>query len=127
MLRGRKPFSKVGGLVDEANWAHDFCHPYMHDILVSSIDENDHLHVLFQRLYDYGIDINTAKCVTFLAIWLTLTVFAHQPRRSKPSPTNRNRTSPRSYVSFLASSSLIGATRRTTLKQTQTPLNGLLV
>lgn len=43
----------------------DFCHSYIDDILVSSVDENqhvEHLKILFQRLSDYGIVINPNKC-----------------------------------------------------------------
>lgn len=43
-----------------------FCHAYIDDILVCSRDEAEHkkhLEVVFQRLHENGIVINTAKCV----------------------------------------------------------------
>lgn len=54
----------------------------MNDILVSSIDEEHlkHMRILFQRLNDYEIVINTLK---FLAICSTLMVFGHHSRKIK--------------------------------------------
>lgn len=52
--------------VDELTRGLDFCYPYLDDFLVFSKNEDEHLqHLrqLFTRMKDYGILINTAKCV----------------------------------------------------------------
>lgn len=52
--------------VDEMTRGLDFCYAYLDDFLVSSRDEAEHLeHLgqLFSRMKDYGMVINTSKCV----------------------------------------------------------------
>lgn len=52
--------------IDEVLRDMDFCYGYIDDILVYSETETQHqqhLRQLFQRLKDYGVLINTAKCV----------------------------------------------------------------
>ncbi|KAL0818761.1 hypothetical protein ABMA28_008088 [Loxostege sticticalis] len=52
--------------MDEALRGLDFCYGYIDDILIfseSTTQHQQHLRQLFQRLADYGILINTAKCV----------------------------------------------------------------
>ncbi|XP_050665912.1 uncharacterized protein LOC126966079 [Leptidea sinapis] len=52
--------------MDEALRDLDFCFGYIDDILIfseSPLQHQQHLRQLFQRLTDYGILINTAKCV----------------------------------------------------------------
>ncbi|GFS87099.1 retrovirus-related Pol polyprotein from transposon 297 [Trichonephila clavipes] len=44
----------------------EFCIPYFDDLLIASSSENehlDHLHQIFSRLRDYGLKLNTDKCV----------------------------------------------------------------
>lgn len=61
--------------IDQVVSGLDFCFVYVDDILVFSKDEmqhSEHLRALFQRLSDYGVTVNPAKCtlgaseVTFL-------------------------------------------------------------
>lgn len=52
--------------VDELTRDMDFVYPFLDDFLVSSVDQKTHeahLRQLFQRMSDYGILINTSKCV----------------------------------------------------------------
>ncbi|KAG7301804.1 hypothetical protein JYU34_014833 [Plutella xylostella] len=52
--------------IDEVLRDLDFCYGYIDDILVSSATEEEHkqhLHLLFQKLKEYGMLINTSKCV----------------------------------------------------------------
>lgn len=52
--------------MDEVVRGLNFCFVYIDDILVASTNEAEHekhLRILFQRLKDYGIKINAAKCV----------------------------------------------------------------
>lgn len=52
--------------IDEVTSELDFCYAYIDDILVfsQSADAHErHLRILFQRLSDYGIVINSKKCV----------------------------------------------------------------
>lgn len=52
--------------IDEVTRGLDFCFPYVDDILVYSMDENqhmEHLRTLFKRLQDYGVVVNPSKCV----------------------------------------------------------------
>lgn len=52
--------------VDEITRGLDFCYCYLDDFLVFSKDEaqhENHLRQLFQKLQDYGMVINTSKCV----------------------------------------------------------------
>ncbi|GFS87175.1 retrovirus-related Pol polyprotein from transposon 297 [Trichonephila clavipes] len=44
----------------------EFCIPYFDDLLIATSSENehlDHLHQIFSRLRDYGLKLNTDKCV----------------------------------------------------------------
>ena len=52
--------------IDEVTRDLDFCFPYIDDILVASAtpaEHEEHLRLLFRRLSDHGILLNTAKCV----------------------------------------------------------------
>lgn len=52
--------------VDEMTRGLDFCYPYLDDFLIFSHSESeheDHLRQIFTRMKDYGMLINTAKCV----------------------------------------------------------------
>lgn len=52
--------------VDEMTRGLDFVYPYLDDFLVSSRtreQHEDHLHQIFARMRDYGVLVNTAKCV----------------------------------------------------------------
>lgn len=52
--------------MDEVVRGLDFCYPYVDDVLVfshSAAEHLEHLRTLFQRLTDYGVVINVAKCV----------------------------------------------------------------
>lgn len=52
--------------VDEMTRGLDFCFPYLDDFLVYSRDEaehEEHLRQLFSRMKEYGMLINTAKCI----------------------------------------------------------------
>lgn len=52
--------------VDEMTRGLDFCYPYLDDFLVFSKSESEHekhLRQLFSRMKDYGMLINTAKCI----------------------------------------------------------------
>ena len=52
--------------IDEALEGLNFCFPYIDDILVfsrSQEEHHQHLRILFQRLSDYGVIVNSAKCV----------------------------------------------------------------
>lgn len=52
--------------VDEMLRGLDFCYAYLDDFLIFSKDQNeheDHLRQIFTRLQEYGMVINTAKCV----------------------------------------------------------------
>lgn len=68
--------------MDEALRGLDFCYCYLDDILVSSRSSEEHqkhLRLLFKRLTEYGILVNTAKCnlgqqeVTFLGFKVSAT------------------------------------------------------
>lgn len=51
--------------IDNALRDLDFCFAYLDDLLIASTDEKEHknhLHLLFQKLSDYGITINFSKC-----------------------------------------------------------------
>lgn len=51
--------------IDEVTRGLDFCYAYIDDILIASTSEEehlDHLTTLFQRLQEYGVVINAAKC-----------------------------------------------------------------
>lgn len=51
--------------VDEITRGFDFVYAYIDDFLIASKDEkqhHEHLRILFNRLNDYGIVINPAKC-----------------------------------------------------------------
>ena len=44
----------------------DFCYAYIDDILVASTSREEDLHhldIIFNRLQDYGVVVNPAKCV----------------------------------------------------------------
>ncbi|XP_015122076.1 uncharacterized protein LOC107044642 [Diachasma alloeum] len=50
--------------IDEVTWDLPIVFPYIDDIVVASVDEEEHgehLRILFQRLQDYGLIINVAK------------------------------------------------------------------
>jgi hypothetical protein len=52
--------------IDEVLRDLDFCFPYIDDILVASAtseEQEKHLRIVFQRLADYGILLNVAKCI----------------------------------------------------------------
>lgn len=52
--------------IDEVTRGLDFCFPYLDDVLVYSPDENthrQHLRILFDRFRDYGVVVNSSKCV----------------------------------------------------------------
>ena len=52
--------------IDEVTRDLDFCFPYIDDLLIASTtteEHEEHLRLLFQRLADYGILLNAAKCV----------------------------------------------------------------
>jgi len=52
--------------IDEVLRDLDFCYAYIDDVLVASASEEEHeqhLHTLFQRFREYGVLLNTAKCV----------------------------------------------------------------
>lgn len=52
--------------VDEMCRGLDFCYPYLDDFLVSSrtpAEHEDHLRQLFTRMKNYGVLVNTSKCV----------------------------------------------------------------
>jgi transposase InsO family protein len=52
--------------MDELLRGFDFAYGYLDDILISSsseIEHGEHLNQLFKRLQDYGVLINTSKCV----------------------------------------------------------------
>lgn len=52
--------------VDELTRGLDFCYPYLDDFLVfskSSSEHENHLRQLFGRMREYGVLVNTAKCV----------------------------------------------------------------
>lgn len=52
--------------IDEITRGMDYCFPYVDDILVHSKDEaqhQEHLRALFKRLQDYGVVVNSSKCV----------------------------------------------------------------
>lgn len=52
--------------VDELTRGLDFCYPYLDDFLVYSRtqeEHEDHLRQLFTRMQNYGVLVNTAKCV----------------------------------------------------------------
>lgn len=68
-----------------------------------------YLHILFQRLNDYGIVINMAKSVFSVAEVLFLDHLVKSdcvcppPEKVEANEIAANRTARRSYVSFLAS------------------------
>ncbi|CAK1598339.1 unnamed protein product [Parnassius mnemosyne] len=52
--------------VDEMTSGLDFCYPYLDDFLIFSrveLEHGKHLRQIFTRMKDYGMLINTAKCV----------------------------------------------------------------
>ncbi|CAK1591848.1 unnamed protein product [Parnassius mnemosyne] len=52
--------------VDEMTRGLEFCYAYLDDFLVFSKDETEHeahLHQLFTRMKEYGVLVNTSKCV----------------------------------------------------------------
>lgn len=52
--------------IDEVVRGLDFCYAYVDDILIyssDSVQHCQHLRTLFQRLQQYGVVVNTAKCV----------------------------------------------------------------
>lgn len=52
--------------VDEMTRGLDFCYAYLDDFLIFSKDEAEHethLHQLFTRMKEYGVLVNTSKCV----------------------------------------------------------------
>jgi len=51
--------------MDEVVRGLDFCYVYLDDILVASktVEEHEHLRRLFQRFEQFGVAINTTKCV----------------------------------------------------------------
>lgn len=74
--------------MDEVLRGLDFCYGYLDDILVFSKSQDqhlEHLELLFQRLRDYGVLVNTSKChfgqaeVTFLGYHVS-------PAGIKPMP-----------------------------------------
>lgn len=74
--------------VDEVVRGLDFCYPYLDDFLVFSRDQKsheDHLRKLFTRFQEYGIVINTAKCV-FGASEVTFLGYSISANGAKPLP-----------------------------------------
>jgi hypothetical protein len=52
--------------IDEVVRGLDFCYAYIDDILIASYNETEHLEhlrILYTRLQDYGVVINSSKCV----------------------------------------------------------------
>lgn len=55
-------------LIDEVVRGLDFAFAYLDDILIASVDEVEHmkhLRILFQRISEYGLNINLQKCEFF--------------------------------------------------------------
>ena len=52
--------------MDEVLRGLEFCYVYIDDVLIASVDENEHvahLETVFERFRNYGILLNTTKCV----------------------------------------------------------------
>lgn len=72
--------------VDEMTRGLDFCFPFIDDFLVSSkshSEHEEHLRQLFTRMRDYGIIINTSKCV-FGASEVTFLGYSISRQGTKP-------------------------------------------
>ncbi|XP_076764830.1 uncharacterized protein LOC143431872 [Xylocopa sonorina] len=84
----------------------DFCYAYLDDILVASKDEaehKDHLRQLFARLEQYGIVVNSAKCV-FAETEVNFLGYRVDEHGTKPLPDKKpEKSTPRQfrYLDFI--------------------------
>lgn len=72
--------------VDEMTRGLEFCYPYLDDFLVFSKDElehEEHLRQLFTKMEEYGVILNTTKCV-FGAPAVTFLGYHISPQGTKP-------------------------------------------
>lgn len=120
--------------VDEMLRGLDFAYPYLDDILVYSKDQAshiDHLQQVFCRLQDYGMVVNTAKCV-FGASEVTFLGYRISASGTKPLPEKvsaiSNFSAPKTVKELRRFLGMINFYRRfipNAAKQ-QAPLNALL-
>lgn len=120
--------------IDEVLLGLEFCYGYIDDILIfsSSIDEHKrHLRLLFQRLKQYGVLINTSKCtfgkeeVTFLGYQVSAD--GTRPLDSKVQAI-QNYTVPKTVKELRRFLGMINFYRRfvPNAAKLQAPLNSLL-
>lgn len=121
--------------IDEVLRDLEFCYSYIDDILVASVDQEEHeqhLRLLFARLAEYGVLVNPAKCVlgaaevTFLGY--TVNAAGTQPLKEKVDAilALAKPSTVRHLRQFLG---MVNFYRRflPQAAKTQAPLNGLLV
>lgn len=120
--------------MDEVLRGLDFCYGYIDDILVfssNSVQHEQHLRQLFERLADYGVLINTSKCVfgqtevSFLGY--KVSAAGIQPLSSKVQAI-QNYPEPKNVKELRRFLGMINFYRRfiPNAAQTQAPLNNLL-
>lgn len=120
--------------VDEMTRGLDFCYPYLDDYLVfskSAEDHEDHLRQLFSRMKNYGVLINTAKCV-FGASEVTFLGYQISEQGTKPLDSKvqaiTNFALPKTVRELRRFLGMINFYRRflPNAAQIQAPLNALL-
>lgn len=120
--------------VDEMVRGLDFCYAYLDDFLIYSRDEDshkEHLHQLFTRLKEYGMVINTSKCV-FGASEVTFLGYRISDKGTKPLPAKvdaiKDFPAPKNVRELRRFLGMINFYRRFIPRaaQTQAPLNALL-
>lgn len=120
--------------VDEMTRGLDFCFAYLDDFLVYShtaAQHEDHLHQLFERMKQYGILVNTSKCV-FGASEVTFLGYHISAAGTKPTEAKvqaiRDYPAPKTVRQLRRFLGMLNFYRRflPNAAQTQAPLNNLL-
>lgn len=121
--------------VDEMTRGLDFCYTYLDDFLVYSKNEilhKEHLRQLFTRMKEYGMVINSAKCV-FGAQEVNFLGYTISEKGTKPLPEKvqaiRDYPTPKNIRELRRFLGMINFYRRfmPEAARIQTPLNALLI